>query len=80
MTTDGIADLFRITPHRIFCLVLAIPAFWLMWMVVDRDPAKAVGLALALLWLAFIGRTWTWYSRPRRKTSEISGTRSSGLH
>lgn len=66
MTTGRIADLFRITPHRIYCLVLAAPAVWVMWLLVDRTPSKAIALVMALLWLVFVFRTWTWYSRPRR--------------
>lgn len=80
MTTDRIADLFRITPHRIFCMILAAPAFWVMWIVLDRAPAKAIILGLALLWLVFIGRTWAWYQQPRRQPGKRSGARQSDLY
>ena len=80
MTTDRIADLFRVTPHRILCLILSAPAFWGLWLAVDRTPAKAALLGLALLWLLAIARTWSWYAKPRRKAGEISGARQPGLY
>ncbi len=66
MTTDRIVDLLRLTPHRVLCLALAAPAVWIIWMVVDRNPAKATILVLALLWVAVLARTWSWYSKATR--------------
>lgn len=80
MTTVRIANLFRVTPHRILCLLLSAPAFWAMWLAVDRSPARAAVLALAALWLIAVARTWSWYVKPRRKAGEISGARQPGLY
>lgn len=66
MTTDRTADLFRVTPHRIFCLILSAPALWAIWLAVDRSPARAVLAGLAVCWLIFVARTWTWYPGARR--------------
>ncbi len=77
MTTSQIADLIRLTPHRIFCLILTVPALGAMWFAVDRSPAKALLLAGAVLWLAFVLRTWSWYSRRPR---DLGVRRSTGLY
>jgi hypothetical protein len=36
----------------------------MMWLLLDREPAKAVGMLMLTGWLVFIFRIWFWYEKP----------------
>ncbi|QQQ17418.1 hypothetical protein JIP62_08605 [Brevundimonas vitis] len=50
---------------RLYVLALAAPAFWVVWRLLDRDPAKVVVMLIVGGWLVFIFRTWFWFEKPR---------------
>jgi hypothetical protein len=52
---------------RLYVLALAAPAFWMMWLLLDREPYKVVGFLMMTAWLVFIFRIWFWYEKPLKK-------------
>ena len=51
---------------RAYVLALAAPAFWFMWLLLEREPARAFCMLMLIGWLVFIFRIWFWYEKPKQ--------------
>ncbi len=45
---------------RVWITAASIPAFWIIWQLVDHQPGKMVLLVMALAWLFATFRLWFW--------------------
>lgn len=45
---------------RLWCLAMAAPALWLIWMIVEGSAAKTLLLAVSGAWLIAVFQVWRW--------------------